>query len=181
MKGRWSHPRAWSKARNMTSTGIVMQRRVIITRRDDGDRGFSKGELVLSSAAACNAVDNRETKMDPTLPGNPGDNSWTVSLVSVKNQNKDLPLITTARRAKPSYRLTNKSSTIPVPLLMIMAPNKGVHPWVKRALTWEFRRVAITQEMAERTINTPTINGIGVWINEINKVDTNPRRTKRPS
>lgn len=57
----------------MTSTGIVMQRRVIITRRDDGDRGFSKGELVLSSAAACNAVDNRETKMDPTLPGNPGD------------------------------------------------------------------------------------------------------------
>ena len=37
--------------------------------------------------------------------------------------------MTVARIAKPSYRLTNISRTIPVPELMIMAANNGNQPW----------------------------------------------------
>jgi len=69
---RCNHPNQCDVARNITSTGMVTSSRVIMTSFwlasssldadmcDDGNR-----------AAACSAVDNRETKMEPTLPGRP--------------------------------------------------------------------------------------------------------------
>lgn len=52
----------------MISTGIVITMRVIITTSGLGSL-YGAGED--GSAAACSAVDKRDTKMDPTLPGRP--------------------------------------------------------------------------------------------------------------
>lgn len=56
----------------MISTGSVMRSKVIITKR-----GLGSPRALLcvdvDSAAACSAVERRETNMDPTLPGSPVD------------------------------------------------------------------------------------------------------------
>lgn len=58
----------------MISTGRVMIRRVIITVFGLGS-AFEEPRLkfgeVVEMATACRAVDNRDTKMEPTLPGKP--------------------------------------------------------------------------------------------------------------
>lgn len=66
-RGRCVHPRSWIKARKMNRTGSVMPKRVrvsVVVR---------EGVLVDGgcNAAAWRAVDNLETRTEPTEPGNP--------------------------------------------------------------------------------------------------------------
>lgn len=58
----------------MTSIGKVTKRSVSITKRALGGRAAPNVAdigAVGSTAAACSAVESRETKMEPTLPGRP--------------------------------------------------------------------------------------------------------------
>jgi hypothetical protein len=82
VNGIRSHPSARRMLRKMTSTGRVTIMRVIITKRGLASRVPGRGLDPLAKAAACSEVESRETKIEPTAPGR--------------------PLITTARRAKPS-------------------------------------------------------------------------------
>ena len=63
--------------------------------------------------------------------------------------------MTTARSAKPSYRLTNMSSTMHVPLLIIIAPNRGVHPHVRRGRTCVLQRSDTKHATPPRAVNLP--------------------------
>ena len=97
--GRRNHPRECNVARNITSTGNVTISRVIMTsfglglslreadKLDDGNK-----------AAACNSVDKRETKMEPTLPGKPGD----TRKIGLGMEKSNKPLMTMASNGKPS-------------------------------------------------------------------------------
>jgi len=70
---RIGHPSQCNVARNITSTGMVMSSRVIMTSFGLGSSPRNPDMLdVGNNAAACKAVDSRETKMEPTLPGKPG-------------------------------------------------------------------------------------------------------------
>ena len=80
MNGTCSHPMPRSVRRNATSMGKVTQRRVIITRRGEGGGDCfrvlissveNSGRPVRATDVACRAVERRETKMEPTLPGRP--------------------------------------------------------------------------------------------------------------
>lgn len=70
--GRRSHPSQCNVARNITSTGMVMSSRVIMTSFGLGSSPRNPDMLDDGNkAAACRAVDRRETNMEPTLPGRP--------------------------------------------------------------------------------------------------------------
>lgn len=74
--GSWSHPSPWMTARNITSTGRVTKSRVIVTSFVLGGEIFllweSRADVgVMERAAACSDVDRRDTRIEPTLPGNP--------------------------------------------------------------------------------------------------------------
>lgn len=75
--------------------------------------------LAGSDAAECNAVLSLETNILPTLPA--------------------IPDITIAKSGNPSHRFPKVSSTMPVPLLITIAPNKGIQPLkLSRGLTCSF-------------------------------------------
>lgn len=69
--------------------------------------------------------------------------------------------MTTAINANPSYFFTNFSNTIPVPELMIIAPNKGVHPLHTRCFTSEFRSAARIAKPAKPSRESRRRKGIG--------------------
>ena len=117
--------------RKMSSTGSVTTRSVSITTRELGWVDFESNARE-ERAIAWRAVDNRETKMDPTLPGRPKKH---LRFFFDKQLKLNTPLMTTASRAKPSYRLMNRSRIIPVPLLMTIAPKSGDQPCVMRCFT----------------------------------------------
>ncbi len=70
--------------------------------------------------------------------------------------------MTTARRAKPVYRSTNESSTMPVPVLMAMARKRGDQPSVRRCRTCSFRFVTIVQPTAAIVRVITRMRGMGV-------------------
>ena len=86
--------------------------------------------------------------------------------------------MTTARTAKPSYRLTNMSSTMPVPLLIIMAPNRGVHPCVRRGRTCALRSANAKHAMPIPTTSTPRMKGMGVCKGGMRRLDSMPMRMR---
>lgn len=90
--------------------------------------------------------------IDPTLPGK--------------------PLITIASKGNPWYREAKVSSTIPVALLMTMAPNKGGQPCHMRSFTQLLRRAMKKQEVADRTRHNIRIGGNGVLIKSIRSEET---------
>lgn len=57
----------------------------------------------------------------------------------------------TANNAKSSNRLTNMSNTIPVPLLITIAPKSGLHPCQIKCLTSGFRRAMVPHTPMETT------------------------------
>ena len=115
--------------------------------------------------------------MDPAAPGNPviglGFNS-----TKEKRERRYVPLMTTARTAKPSYRLTNMSSTMPVPLLIIIAPNRGVHPCVRRSRTCGLRSVNAKHATPIPTTSTPRMKGMGVCKKGMRRLDSIPMRMR---
>lgn len=84
--------------------------------------------------------------------------------------------MTTYRRANPSYLLTNKSRTIPVPQLMTMAPKSGVQHCNRRGDTCGFRRVKYKQVTAALVTSMKIMNGMGVFKNGIRIFETMLRR-----
>lgn len=63
-------------ARKITSTGRVTKSSVIVTSFVLGGETFlprkNRADVgVIASAAACSDVDRRDTRIEPTLPGNP--------------------------------------------------------------------------------------------------------------
>jgi hypothetical protein len=70
-RGNFSHPTACKMTRKIISTGRVTSRRVIMTSFGEGCRELLGCEI--GSAAACRAVDSRDTKIEPTLPGRPAE------------------------------------------------------------------------------------------------------------
>lgn len=90
----------------------------------------------------------------------------------------DLPLMTTASSANPSYLLTNKSRTMPVPLLMTIAPIRGLQPWVSRPLTCAFLLANMQQKIANRTRKTKITEGTGVCRTPMKRLDVSPRRRR---
>lgn len=91
--------------------------------------------------------------------------------------------MTTASKANPSYRLTKRSNTIPVQLLITMAPNSGDQPSVTSSLTCSFRRVRKKHVVATPTTKSPTIKGSGVCMKPISPVEVAPissRVTRSP-
>jgi len=74
--GRLSQPRALRIVRKIISTGNVMKRRVIMDSSGLGSGcldGVEYDGRVFSTAsfAACKAVDNLDTRIDPAAPGRP--------------------------------------------------------------------------------------------------------------
>jgi hypothetical protein len=86
--------------------------------------------------------------------------------------------MTTARTAKPSYRLTNMSSIIPVPLLMTIAPNRGVHPCVRRGRTWVLRSVNAKHTAPTPMTRTPRMKGMGVCRRGMRRLERMPMRMR---
>lgn len=86
--------------------------------------------------------------------------------------------MTTARRANPSKRLTNLSRTMPVPLLITMAPKSGNQPCVRRGLTWLLLIVKTKQALAETRTTAARIKGMGVLITRIRTDDIMPMKHK---
>jgi len=136
MIGSLSHPKAWRIARKTISTGRVTRNRVIMTIRGDGSFVLERDT---SEIEACKEVERRETNIDPTLPGK--------------------PLITMASKGNPWYREANVSSTIPVALLMTIAPNSGVQPCHIRCLTTLLPRTIKAHKVAEHIRNNTMIRG----------------------
>jgi len=155
-KGKFSHPTACTTTRKIISTGRVTSRRVIITSLGEGCREFLDCEI--DSAAACRAVDSRDTKIEPTLPGR--------------------LLMATASIAKPSYLWTKRSRTMPVATSITIAPNSGDHPSSNKCRTRGFRRVNVAHVMALRMTTKPTTEGIGVLIIGMSRVDTKPMKLR---
>ena len=74
-KGKVSQPTPRNKDKNTISTGIVIMKSVIMTVRKLGLADFIASfidEGRADAASACNIVDKRETKTEPTAPGRPG-------------------------------------------------------------------------------------------------------------
>lgn len=177
--GSRSHPSPCRTARKMTSTGKVTRRRVIITNRELVPSP-SREEPVLdegNNAAACSAVDNRETKIEPTLPGRPKHHQW-VKQISNEVRGGDEPLITIANNGNPSYRLANKSNTIPVALLITIAPNSGLHPCFRRSFTNGFLRVQTAQVIEDSITRIARKKGMGVLTKLMRAAETTPTRQR---
>jgi hypothetical protein len=175
--GNFTHPNARTKPRKKISIGKVTRSNVSMTILGLGS-GRLSGFPRLNFSAACNDVDVLETNIEPTLPGKP---EW------VKNKKMQLwtgvPLMTMASRAKPRYRLTNTSSTMPVALLMTMAPNSGDHPWKMRCRTCSLRWTRTPAPTAMATITRTTTSGSAVVMKSIRPCETSPtnvRVTKSP-
>lgn len=86
--------------------------------------------------------------------------------------------MTTARRGNPGYLEANVSSTMPVPLLMTMAPKSGVQPCDMRSLTKLFPRTTTAHATAEDMTSIAMIRGNAVLIQFINTELMAPRRDK---
>lgn len=69
------------------------------------------------------------------------------------------PLITTASIGNPGYLEANISSTIPVPLLMIMAPKRGVQPCHIKSLTTLLPRTMTAHVTAEHMSSMARMRG----------------------
>lgn len=115
--------------------------------------------------------------MEPAAPGKPRTRRVSES-EEASREGGYVPLMTTANTAKPSYRLTNMSSTIPVPLLMIIAPKSGLQPSFNRGFTRSFFNVYTRQLMARHTTSALTTKGMGVWRYGTRRVETKPRRMR---
>ena len=89
-----------------------------------------------------------------------------------------LPLMTAARRANPSKRLTNRSSTIPVPQLMTIAANRGTQPSQRRWLTLRLRRVTTAQPTAATARMMIMMRGKGVLIRTMLTDDARPSKRR---
>ena len=166
MKGRWIHPRKWTAVRKMTSTGKLTRTNVIIT-----SRGLGCSLLLFRSCtadtredafavAACKAVESLETKIELTPPGRPAGYDQHVSAIAGLH---DVPAMTTARRAKPLYRSTKVSRTMPVPLLIAIATKRGDQPSLRRCLTCSLRWVTNAQPTAAMTRRITIMSGTGVF------------------
>lgn len=81
--GTFSQPILRRTVRKTISTGRVMSRRVIMTRRGLG--WFSSGWEDLESAAACRAVESRETNIEPAAPGRPTQREHTCEFSLKRN------------------------------------------------------------------------------------------------
>lgn len=88
------------------------------------------------------------------------------------------PLITIASNGKPSYRFANKSNTIPVALLITIAPNSGLHPCVKRSLTNGFLRVQTAQVIEDKITRMARKKGMGVLTKLMRAAETIPKRQR---
>ena len=86
--------------------------------------------------------------------------------------------MTTARTAKPSYRLTNMSSTMSVPLLIIIAPNRGVHPCVRKSRTCALRIVNAKHATPIPTTSTQRMKGMGAYKKGMRRLDSTPMRMR---
>lgn len=126
--------------------------------------------------AACNAVDNLEMNIEPTPPGSPVYDELRQPSNMQSKDGRDEPAMTTASNANPSYRLTNVSSTIPVPLLTSIAANSGVQPCVSRCPTYSFFRVMTVQPTAAHVRRITMMSGMGVLIMSKCKLENRPRR-----
>ena len=122
-------------------------------------------------------MESLETNIDPAAPGNPVI-GLGFNLTKEKRGRRYVPLMTTARTAKPSYRLTNMFSTMPVPLLIIIAPNRGVHPCVRRGRTCGLRSVNAKHATPIPTTSTPIIKGMGVCKKGMRRLDSIPMRMR---
>ena len=120
--------------------GSVTKTRVSMTWREDGSVSLG----ARWDAAAWRAVERREMNMEPTLPGRPIGGE-----LGKGEREIYVPLMTTARRGKPGYLEAKVSRTIPVPLLMTMAPKRGVQPCHMRSLTAQFPRTMTAHAAAE--------------------------------
>ena len=88
------------------------------------------------------------------------------------------PLITIANNGKPSYRLANKSNTIPVALLITIAPNSGLHPCNKRSFTNEFLRVQIAQVIEDSITRMARKKGMRVLTKLMRAAETTPTKQR---
>ena len=70
--------------------------------------------------------------------------------------------MTTARRAKPLYRSTNVSRTMPVAVLIAIATKRGDQPCVSRWRTCSLRFVMIAHPTAASASTTTMMIGTGV-------------------
>jgi len=70
------------------------------------------------------------------------------------------------------------SSTMPVPLLIAIAPNRGDQPSLMSGRTCGLFNVYIKQLMAMHTTKAATMKGMGVRIKGISNVDTVPTRSR---
>lgn len=116
-----------------------MIKSVIIVRNGLGSGcfvvvGYEGRAWRTDNAAACRAVDKREMRIEPAAPGSPEEVTYKINNIDTKTNN-DLPLMTTANTAKPSYLLTNISRTIPVPLLIAIAMKSGDQPSLSNGRT----------------------------------------------
>jgi len=165
IKGSWSHPTARKADRNTTSTGIVMTKRVISASLREAFgagleifTGMYAGPAMLEGDSACRAVEILEINTEPTAPGR--------------------PLIITAKRANPLYRLTNKSRMIPVAVLITIAPNNGVQPCEINGLTYSLRWTITVHATAVSAKRINRTSGIGVSTKLTSSDDTSPIRHK---
>jgi hypothetical protein len=71
--GSFTHPNARTRPRKNSSTGNATAISVSMTNRalGGGGLGMFPASRRMGRAAACNAVDCRDTKIDPALPGKP--------------------------------------------------------------------------------------------------------------
>ena len=86
--------------------------------------------------------------------------------------------MTTTRTAKPSYRLTNMSNTMPVPLLVIIASSTGVHPCVRRGRTCVLRSVNAKHATPIPTTSMPRMRRMGVSKRGMRRLDSTPMRMR---
>jgi len=84
--------------------------------------------------------------------------------------------MTMASNGNPSYRLAKISRTMPVALLMIMAPNNGDQPCLIRSFTKGFRCVMRAHEKDDNMTSRTRMNGNGVFTRLMRAAETTPTR-----
>lgn len=84
----------------------------------------------------------------------------------------------TASKANPLYRLTKRSRIIPVAVLMIIAPNNGVHPCEISPRTYGFLRTYSAHPKEDIMRRTQKTRGRGVLTKPMRNVETSPRRQR---
>ena len=72
----------------------------------------------------------------------------------------------------------NMSSAMPVPLLIIMALNRGVHPCLRRGRTSVLSSVYAKHATPIPTRSTPRMKGMGVCRRGMRRLDSTPMRMR---